>query len=110
MPCFSVIVTVLIDVSTIEKAAATLGIQVIRRNANRYTLRKDSDVIDIVRAAEGQKFQTVAGSGGGNYPDNILTPLTMAYAKARVKQFAEKNGYTLSAGEKAGQYVLTSYR
>ena len=110
MPCFSVIVTVLIDVSTIEKAAATLDIQVIRRTSNRYTLRKGSDMIDIQRNAEGQKFQTVAGSGGGNYPDNILTPLTMAYAKARVKQFAEKNGYTLSAGEKAGQYVLTSYR
>lgn len=110
MPCYSKIQTVLIDLKTIEAAAAKLGITISKRTANRFTLKKDGEHIDIERASEGEKFSTMTYSGSGNWPDEIITPLTLEYARARVKDFAQKKGYTLSAGTKAGELVLTSYR
>ena len=38
-----------------------------------------------------------------------MQDLLPAYAKERAKQFAKSKGYTLSAGSKAGEYVLTKY-
>lgn len=109
MPCYSKIKTVLIDVKTIEDAAKSLGIEVIRRNNNLYTLRHRNQNINIQRAGEGEKFETVAYTGTGHYMEDILQPLTLAYAKERMKQFARKTGYTVSADSKPNAYILTKY-
>lgn len=54
---------------------------------------------------EGEKFQTSAYSG----ETSLFKELIPAYAKERVKQFAKTKGYTLSAGTKAGDFILTKY-
>lgn len=103
MPCYSQIETVLIDIATIEKAAALLGITVSRRNANSYVLQKGSERIIIDRTGEGEKFYTSASQNG------IIKPLSQAYAKEMIKAFAKKKGYVVSAGSKPGEIILTQY-
>ena len=114
MPCYSSIQTDLIDIATIEKVAPGLGITVTRRNSNRYILGKTDargrTEVEIRREKEGEKFSTVPGTQYGNIEDDLITPLTQAYAKDKIKTFAAKRGYTVSAGNKPGEYVLTSYK
>lgn len=110
MPCYSNVQTVLTDVDSIEKAAAELGITVIKHSADRYTLSKGGEHITIRRVAGEKKFSTEQYSGSNNWPDAVLRPLLTAYAKVQIKKFAAKKGMTVSAGAKPGQYVLTSYR
>lgn len=105
MPCYSLIETVLIDLKTIEAAALALGITVIKRTPNSYTLRKGAEQVGIERTREGAKFSTSYASSEGN----LLKSLIPAYAKERVKQFAKSKGYTVSAGSKPNTFVLTKY-
>ena len=105
MPCYSTIQTLLIDLAAIEAAAKALGITVTRRTENSYTLKRGSEQIGIERPRAGEKFQTSAYSAEGKLMQDLLP----AYAKERAKQFAKSKGYTLSAGSKAGEYVLTKY-
>lgn len=109
MPCYSTIITVLIDLTAIEAAAKTLGITLTRRTPNSYTLKRGNEYINIERAREGDKFSTSPYSGSPKYESEILKPIVIAYARERVKQFAKKKGYTVSAGSKPGQLVLTKY-
>lgn len=109
MPCFSRIQTVLIDLLTIEAAAKTLGIQVLKRTPNSYTLKKGSEQVNIERTREGEKFTTSMYSGSDNFQTTILQPITMEYAKERVRKFAKSKGYNLSAGTQTGEYILTKY-
>jgi len=109
MPCYSGIETKLTDLETVQKAAEATGITVTKRSATRYTLSKDGESIDIECKAGEKYFSTVAYSGSSNWPDAIIRPLTQQYAKERVKQFAKKRGYMVSAGSKPGQVVLTKY-
>lgn len=110
MPCYSKVPTVLLDFAVLVAAAENLGIVVIKRTPNRYTLRKGDEHIDVERAELGQKFNTVAYSGSNNWDTEIIPPLVQAYAKEQIKSFAKKNGYTLSAGSKPGELVLVSYK
>lgn len=105
MPCNSKIQTVLIDIAVIEAAAKVLGITVTKRTVNSYTLKRGNEQVGIERTREGEKFSTTAYSG----ETTLLKELVPAYAKERVKAFAKSKGYTLSAGSKAGEYVLTKY-
>lgn len=110
MPCFSNIQTILIDLEVIQQVAEQAGFTVSRRTANRYTISKGREHIDIERTEAGQKFNTVAYSGSNNWPTEIIEPLVVGYAKAKLKAFAKKSGYVLSAGNKPNEYVLTSYK
>jgi hypothetical protein len=110
MPCYSNIQTVLLEMKSIEAAAALLGIKIEKRTANAYTLRKGNEYITIQRSADGQKFETKAYSGSGKWDTEIMQPLVKAYAKEQIKVFAKKSGYTLSAGSQPDTYVLTSFR
>lgn len=105
MPCNSLIQTILIDINTIQKAADALGITVIKRTNNSYTLRKGDEQVTIERTREGEKFSTALYSANGD----LLASLVPAYAKERVKQFAKSKGYTVSAGSKPNTFVLTKY-
>lgn len=105
MPCFSKTETVLIELTVIQSVAKALGIEVIRRTANSYTLKRGTEQVGIERVREGEKFSTALYSG----ETSLLKELIPAYAKERVKQFAKSKGYTLSAGQKSGEYVLTKY-
>lgn len=109
MPCYSKIQTVLIDIKSVEDAAKSLGIEVVRRSNNLYTLKHGNQSINIRRTGEGEKFETVAYTGTGRYVEDILQPLTLTYAKERMKQFARKTGYTVSADSKPNAYILTKY-
>jgi hypothetical protein len=110
MPCYSNIQTVLIDLDVVKSVAESMGISVIMKRPNRYTLKTGREHIDIERTEAGQKFNTVAFSGSDNWENEILQPLVMGYAKAQLKAFAKKSGYTLSAGSKSGEYIFTSYK
>lgn len=105
MPCNSKIQTVLIDIAVIEAAAKALGITITKRTANSYTLKRGNEQVGIERPREGEKFTTALYSG----ETSLLKELVTAYAKERVKQFAKSKGYTLSAGSKSGEFVLTKY-
>lgn len=109
MPCFTKIQTLLIDLATLEAAAKVLGITVTKRTANSYTLKRGNEQVGIERIREGEKFYVAAMSGTNNFQKEILEPLTTGYAKERVKQFAKTKGYTVAAGTKAGEYILTKY-
>jgi len=110
MPCYSNVKTVLITLADIEAAAKFLGIKLEKHNANRYTLRKGREHITIERTKEGEAFYTQSYSGSNSWDTEIIQPLVQAYAKEKLKTFAKKNGYTLSAGAKDGAFVLTSFR
>jgi hypothetical protein len=109
MPCYTKIQTLLIDLKIIEQAAGTLGITVTKRTANSYTLKRGDEQVTIERTQEGEKFYTSVYSGSNNFESQIIQPLTLAYAKERVKQFAKGKGYTVSAGSKPNTYVLSKY-
>ena len=109
MPCYSRIETILIDLKTIEAAAQTLGIQVIRRTNNSFTLKRGNEHIGIERLREGEKFYASPLSGTSNYTEQILKPLTQAYAKERVKAYYKGKGYTVAAGSKPNSLVFTKY-
>ena len=105
MPCYSKIQTVLLDLKVIEAASATLGISVIKRTANSYTLRRGREQVTIERTREGERFTTSYASSEGD----LLKSLVPAYAKERVKQFARSKGYTVAAGSKPGKFILSKY-
>lgn len=109
MPCFSKILTLLIDLKTIEEAAKALGISVTKRTPNSYTLRRGSEYINIERVKEGEKFSVSPYSSSNGFQEQILKPLLIGYARERMKQFAQKRGYTVSTGSKPNSYVLTKY-
>jgi len=109
MPCYTRVQTLLIDLKIIEQAASALGMTVTKRTANSYTLRKGNEYVTLERTKEGEKFYTSTYSGSDGFLENIIQPLTLAYAKERVKQFAKSKGYTVSAGSKPNAYVLTKY-
>lgn len=109
MPCYSKVQTVLIDISSIEEAAKTIGMTVTKDTANKYTLRRGNDYISIERTREGEKFSTVAMSGSNGYMENIVKPLTVAYARERVKKYYRSKGYTVAAGSKPNQLTFTKY-
>lgn len=110
MPCYSALKTVLLQLSDIEKAAKALGITVEKHTANRFTLKKGREYITIERTKEGEAFSTKPYSGSGSWDTEIMQPLVQGYAKERLKAFATKNGYTLSAGNKEGAFVLTTFK
>ncbi len=110
MPCYSNLKTVLIALKDIETAAKALGITIEKHTANRFTLKKGSEHITIERAKEGEPFFTKAYSGSSYWETEIMQPLVQVYAKERLKAFATKNGYTLSAGNKESAYVLTTFK
>ena len=107
MPCFSTIQTVLIDLAALQKAADNLGMQLIKRNADTYTLSKGAVSAYLQRSGEGQKF--TASNASYNFNSEVLRPISQEYAKVRIKEFAKKKGYTVSAGSKPGEVILTQY-
>jgi len=110
MPCYSNIQTVLLDLKTIESAAAALGMTVTKKTANYYMISKGHEHIDIQRSADGQKFETVAYTGSAYWPQQVLEPLVMQYAKERTKALMKAKGYMVSQGQNANELVFTSYR
>ena len=109
MPCYSNIQTVLIDLKTIEASAQALGMTVTKKTANRYTLSKGREYIDIQRGADG-KFETVAYSGSAYWPREVMDPLVIQYAKDRTKALLKSKGYVPSQGQNTNELVFTSYR
>jgi hypothetical protein len=105
MPCYSKIQTILIDLTTIEAAVKSLGIQITKRTPNLFILKRGDEQVEISRTREGERFTTSYASSEGE----LMKTIVPAYAKERVKQFARSKGYTVSAGTKPGQFVLTKY-
>lgn len=108
MPCFTRVKTSLIDLNTIEEAAKVLGIQVIKRTPNSYTLRKGGEQIGIERNREGEPFYVAQYSGTDNYQGEILKPITAGYTASVVKAFYKSKGYTVAAG-KPNELIFTKY-
>lgn len=109
MPCFSRIETVLIDLSTIEKAAKETGVTVERISDNRLRLKKGDERVYLERSREGEKWFVEQYSGTDYFDTAIINPLSIAYAKSTIKTWAQKNNYQFSAGKSQGDYVLTQY-
>lgn len=103
MPCFTRVKTSLIDLETIFSAAEKLGIQVTKRTSNSYTLCKGDEQVSIERSQEGAIFYA------SDFDAGILQPLTVEYTAQKVKKYYKTLGYTVSAGQKAGDYVFTKY-
>ncbi len=111
MPCYSNIQTVLISLTDIRSAAEVLGMEVIKRTSNRYTLKaSNGEYIDIERKSEGEKFETVAYSGSAYWPKYVLEPMVVEYAKVRTKSLMRKLGYTATQGAAPDELNFTSYR
>ncbi len=109
MPCLTTIKTTLIVLATIEEAAKALGITMEKRTANSYTLRKGREYVTIERETADQPFNIRAISGSNNWQTDILQPLTGKYTEVTVKNFYRAQGYTVSAGQKAGEFIFTKY-
>lgn len=109
MPCFTKIQTKLINLETIKLAAEKLGIKVLRRSANSYTLSKGNEHLTLERTAENEPFFVRAYSGSNSFEEEIIKPLTVEYTKETVKAYYKSKGYTTSAGQKPNQLIFTKY-
>ena len=109
MPCYSRIATVLIDLANIEKAAKATGVSVERLSDNRLKLRKGDERVYISREKAGEKWYVDQFSGTDFFDTAIIEPMSVAYAKATIKDWAQKNNYQFSAGKGRDEYVLTQY-
>lgn len=110
MPCYSNIQTVMLDIATIEKVAAELGVKVEKKTANSYVLRKDGEYIAIEREAADKPFYTRRYSGSGSWDTAIIEPLLLAYAKDKIKKVMKAKGYAVAAGSKPNELLFTSYK
>lgn len=109
MPCYSKLETKLIDLETMKAVAKALGIELVMRTKNSYTLRKGNEYINIERKAEGEPFFTVAMSGSNRWDTEILQPLTVEYTKSKVKAYYKSKGYSVSFGQSNDELVFTKY-
>lgn len=109
MPCFTRVATSLIDLAVIEETAKKLGIQVIKRTPNSYTLRRGNEQVTIERTKAGEKFFISPFSGTDGYQAEIMKPMTLGYTVAVVKKLYKSEGYAVSAGEIPNQLVFTKY-
>lgn len=109
MPCWTTIKTTLIVLATIEEAAKALGITLEKRNANSYTLIKGREHVTIERENADQPFNVRALSGSNSFDTEILQPLTVKYTEESVKKYYRSQGYTVTAGQKPGEFVFTKY-
>ena len=94
MPCFSTIQTVLIDLAALQKAADNLGMQLIKRNADTYTLSKGTVSAYLQRSGEGQKF--TASNASYNFNSEVLRPISQEYAKVTQSQPAPSQARSFS--------------
>ncbi|MBK8467722.1 MAG: hypothetical protein IPL32_18060 [Chloracidobacterium sp.] len=108
MPCFSTIPTKLIDLVTIQKAVKATGAKITAQSPNTLVIEKDGQHITLERTREGENWRLMTNRSSWNY-DSMLGELTMSYAKTTMKAWADKNGYTFSAGSKPGEYTMTQY-
>lgn len=108
MPCFSVIQTKLVNLPTIQKAVSDIGAKIIAQSPNTIVIEKNGKHISLDRAREGKNYRLMTNRSSWDY-ETLLDELTVSYAKTTMKQWAQKNGYTFSAGAKTGEYVMTQY-
>ena len=108
MPCYSIIQTKLIDLPTIQKAVKEIGAKITAMSPNNIVIEKDGVHISLDRAREGGNYYLMPGRSSVGY-DNMLESLTVSYAKVTLKTWAQKSGYTFSAGKNPGEYVMTQY-
>lgn len=109
MPCYTKIATKLIDLRFVEAAAKNLGIEISKRTANVYTLKKGYEHLTLERTKEGEAFFVQAYSGSNNILEEIVSPLTAEYTKAVTVDFYKRKGYTVSSGQKPGELIFTKY-
>lgn len=109
MPCYSVIQTKLIDRLMIEKAVKEIGAKIIAQSPNNLVIEKDGKQISLDRAHEGENYRLMTNRSSSGY-EEILNSLTVSYAKTTLKTWAQKTGYTFSAGTKPGEYIMTQYK
>lgn len=108
MPCYSNIQTKLIDRLMIEKAVKEIGAKIIAQSPNNLVIEKNDKRISLDRAREGENYRLMTSRSSWDY-STLLEELTISYAKTTMKQWAQKNGYTFSAGAKPGEYTMTQY-
>ena len=108
MPCYSNITTKLIELKTILKAIESIGAKIIAQSPNSIMIEKNGDHILLERYREGDNYRLISGRSSWDY-DSMLEELTVSYAKITLKTWAQKSGYTFSAGKTAGEYVMTQY-
>ncbi len=106
MPCYSKVQTQLLDIASIEAAAAKLGITVRKNNENFLRLSTAEGEIELTRDRNTDKF--TGQNGYGKY-EAILQQLIPVYARVQLQKFAKAKGYTISQGNDASEYVLTKY-
>lgn len=101
MPCYSTIQTNLVDADALKDLGDAFGVKAY--SENQVVIHKGYATLTLRRSAKTEKFSA-------NGDTSILDEVVSAYAKSKVKAFAKKYNYTVTRGNAANEFVLTSYK